>query len=70
MFKKIMLIACIFSSHIYTSEQNPTNESLIKLEDIPWVDSYEPSEVNNDSFAISVISYIDTTDTEMPEIKD
>lgn len=64
MFKKTFLLGIIFSSQLFTSEQ-PQEINIITIEEIPWVESREASEVNNDSFCVSVISYIDPTDIEI-----
>lgn len=70
----MLLIACIFSSSIsFTSDPNkdvPQVEFIAHFDDIPWVESYPASEIDNDSFCVSVISFVDPTDTEILDIKD
>ena len=64
MYKKILL-GTIFTSQLFTSE--PESFRLITIEELPWAESREGSEINNDSFNISVISYVaeDATDVEI-----
>lgn len=62
MLKKTILLGILFASlHITTSQEQPIIE-VIELEDIPYTESYEPSEVNYDSFAVSVISFCELLD--------
>lgn len=63
---KTFLLGIIFSSQLFTSEvQQDESFRLITIEELPWVESREPSEINYDSFAASVISFYDFTDVEI-----
>lgn len=66
MYKKILL-GIIFTSQLFTAEQQK-EFNLITLDKIPWAESRESSEVNNDSFCISVISFIAEHDKDILDV--
>lgn len=67
MFKKILL-GTIFASQLFTAQTKNNQESpefIALFENIPWTVSREPSEIDNNSFNVSVISYAESSEKEL-----